>query len=217
MLEIIDSLGLRPDMVVGTSIGAIIGGLYASGYSGTQIDSLAAHAADRDDDPARTSRKFRRRSARCARSPCGRSGASRIRAAERRRARGRGQRVPHIADAARKSQGARKLRFAADSVPRGRDRCRDARAGRDRNGRSRARRARERGDPRRAAAGADRRSVARRRRHRGKRAGEGRARARRAARMDFAAAVRGAGSKNIRQPVHHHDACCSTRCSSRTR
>ncbi len=40
VLEIIDSLGLRPDMVVGTSIGAIIGGLYASGYSGRQIDSL---------------------------------------------------------------------------------------------------------------------------------------------------------------------------------
>ena len=29
VLEIIDSLGLRPDLVVGTSIGAIIGGLYA--------------------------------------------------------------------------------------------------------------------------------------------------------------------------------------------
>jgi NTE family protein len=40
VLEIMDSLGLRPDMVVGTSIGAIIGGLYASGYSGRQIDSL---------------------------------------------------------------------------------------------------------------------------------------------------------------------------------
>lgn len=39
VLEIMDSLGLRPDMVVGTSIGAIIGGLYASGYSGSQIDS----------------------------------------------------------------------------------------------------------------------------------------------------------------------------------
>jgi predicted acylesterase/phospholipase RssA len=40
VLEIMDSLGLRPDLVVGTSIGAIIGGLYASGYSGAQIDSL---------------------------------------------------------------------------------------------------------------------------------------------------------------------------------
>ncbi|HEV8409631.1 MAG TPA: patatin-like phospholipase family protein, partial [Gemmatimonadaceae bacterium] len=40
VLEVMDSLGLRPDLVVGTSIGAIIGGLYASGYSGRQIDSL---------------------------------------------------------------------------------------------------------------------------------------------------------------------------------
>jgi predicted acylesterase/phospholipase RssA len=40
VLEIMDSLGLKPDLVVGTSIGAIVGGLYASGYSGVQIDSV---------------------------------------------------------------------------------------------------------------------------------------------------------------------------------
>ncbi|MGH7655780.1 MAG: patatin-like phospholipase family protein, partial [Gemmatimonadaceae bacterium] len=39
VLEVMDSLGLKPDLVVGTSIGAIIGALYASGYSGKQIDS----------------------------------------------------------------------------------------------------------------------------------------------------------------------------------
>jgi predicted acylesterase/phospholipase RssA len=39
VIEIMDSLGLRPDLVVGTSIGAIIGAMYASGYSGKQIDS----------------------------------------------------------------------------------------------------------------------------------------------------------------------------------
>jgi NTE family protein len=39
VLEIMDSLGLKPDLIVGTSIGAIIGALYASGYSGKQIDS----------------------------------------------------------------------------------------------------------------------------------------------------------------------------------
>ena len=39
VLEVMDSLGLKPDLVVGTSIGAIIGALYASGYSGRQIDS----------------------------------------------------------------------------------------------------------------------------------------------------------------------------------
>ena len=40
VLEVMDSLGLKPDLVVGTSIGAIVGGLYASGYSGRQIDSV---------------------------------------------------------------------------------------------------------------------------------------------------------------------------------
>ena len=40
MLEVLDSLGLKPDLIVGTSVGAIIGALYASGYSGKQIDSL---------------------------------------------------------------------------------------------------------------------------------------------------------------------------------
>ncbi|MEJ2112693.1 MAG: patatin-like phospholipase family protein [Flavobacteriaceae bacterium] len=39
-LKVIDSLGLRVDYVAGTSMGAIIGSLYASGYSGKQIDSL---------------------------------------------------------------------------------------------------------------------------------------------------------------------------------
>jgi NTE family protein len=40
VIEVLDSLGVRPDLVVGTSMGAIIGALYASGYSGRQIDSL---------------------------------------------------------------------------------------------------------------------------------------------------------------------------------
>ncbi len=40
VIEVLDSLGIRPDYVVGTSIGAIVGALYASGYSGREIDSL---------------------------------------------------------------------------------------------------------------------------------------------------------------------------------
>ena len=40
VIEMLDSLKLRPDLIVGTSSGAIIGALYASGYSGTQIDSI---------------------------------------------------------------------------------------------------------------------------------------------------------------------------------
>ena len=39
-LKVIDSLGLRIDYVSGTSMGAIIGSLYASGYSGNQLDSI---------------------------------------------------------------------------------------------------------------------------------------------------------------------------------
>ncbi len=40
VLKIIDSLGIRVDHVSGTSMGAIIGSLYASGYSGKQLDSI---------------------------------------------------------------------------------------------------------------------------------------------------------------------------------
>jgi predicted acylesterase/phospholipase RssA len=40
VLRVLDSLGIRPDLVVGSSMGAIIGGLYASGYTAGQIDSL---------------------------------------------------------------------------------------------------------------------------------------------------------------------------------
>jgi len=40
VLKVIDSLGIRIDYVAGTSMGAIIGSLYASGYTGKQIDSI---------------------------------------------------------------------------------------------------------------------------------------------------------------------------------
>ena len=39
-LKIIDSLGIRVDYVAGTSMGAVVGSLYASGYTGKQIDSI---------------------------------------------------------------------------------------------------------------------------------------------------------------------------------
>lgn len=41
VLRALDSLRARPDLVVGTSMGALVGALYASGYSGRQIDSIA--------------------------------------------------------------------------------------------------------------------------------------------------------------------------------
>lgn len=40
ILAALDSLGVRPDYVVGTSIGAVVGALYAGGYRPRQIDSL---------------------------------------------------------------------------------------------------------------------------------------------------------------------------------
>lgn len=40
VLKVIDSLGVKIDYIAGTSMGAIIGALYASGYSGHQIDSV---------------------------------------------------------------------------------------------------------------------------------------------------------------------------------
>ena len=40
VLAALDSLGARPDLIVGTSMGAIVGALYAGGMSGRAIDSL---------------------------------------------------------------------------------------------------------------------------------------------------------------------------------
>ncbi len=40
VLKVIDSLGIKIDYVAGTSMGAIVGGLYASGYNAAQLDSI---------------------------------------------------------------------------------------------------------------------------------------------------------------------------------
>ncbi|HST07310.1 MAG TPA: patatin-like phospholipase family protein, partial [Gemmatimonadaceae bacterium] len=40
VIKVLDSLGIVPDIVVGTSMGAIVGGMYASGYSGVEIERL---------------------------------------------------------------------------------------------------------------------------------------------------------------------------------
>ncbi|MFL1010900.1 patatin-like phospholipase family protein [Flavisericum labens] len=40
VLKVIDSLGVKVDYIAGTSMGAIIGALYASGYSGKELDSI---------------------------------------------------------------------------------------------------------------------------------------------------------------------------------
>lgn len=41
ILRAIDSAGLKVDYITGTSMGSVVGGLYAAGYSGNQIESIA--------------------------------------------------------------------------------------------------------------------------------------------------------------------------------
>jgi len=61
VLKVIDSLGVKVDYIAGTSIGAVIGALYASGYSGKELDSIF-EAVDFDkiinDDLPRASKAF---------------------------------------------------------------------------------------------------------------------------------------------------------------
>lgn len=45
VLRVLDAAGVRPDLVVGTSMGAIIGALYASGLTGAEVDSVARSIA----------------------------------------------------------------------------------------------------------------------------------------------------------------------------
>lgn len=41
VLQALDSLGIVPDMIIGTSMGSIVGGLYSMGYSGDSIAKLS--------------------------------------------------------------------------------------------------------------------------------------------------------------------------------
>ena len=40
VLKEIDKAGIQLDYIAGTSMGAIVGGLYAAGYSGVQIEEI---------------------------------------------------------------------------------------------------------------------------------------------------------------------------------
>ncbi|WP_445736737.1 patatin-like phospholipase family protein [Mariniflexile sp.] len=44
VLQALDSLGIVPDLIVGNSMGSIVGGLYAMGYSGDSIANIAKNA-----------------------------------------------------------------------------------------------------------------------------------------------------------------------------
>ena len=41
ILQVLDSLGIVPDYIAGTSMGSVVGGLYAAGYSAHSVDSIA--------------------------------------------------------------------------------------------------------------------------------------------------------------------------------
>ncbi|WP_317127935.1 patatin-like phospholipase family protein [Hyunsoonleella flava] len=60
-LKVLDTLGVKVDYVAGTSMGAIIGSLYASGYTGKELDSIF-NSIDFDkiisDDLPRASKAF---------------------------------------------------------------------------------------------------------------------------------------------------------------
>ncbi|RCK75195.1 MAG: putative patatin-like phospholipase [Ignavibacteriae bacterium] len=43
VLKVFEKYNIIPDLIVGNSIGAIIGGLYSSGYSATQLESIAVN------------------------------------------------------------------------------------------------------------------------------------------------------------------------------
>lgn len=42
ILQVLDSLGIVPDYISGTSMGSVVGSLYAAGYTANQIDSIAS-------------------------------------------------------------------------------------------------------------------------------------------------------------------------------
>lgn len=44
LLQALDSLGIVPDIIMGTSMGSIVGGFYAAGYSGDSIAGIANNA-----------------------------------------------------------------------------------------------------------------------------------------------------------------------------
>ena len=44
VLKVLEEVGIRPDMIVGTSIGGIVGGLYSMGYKASAIDSIVRFA-----------------------------------------------------------------------------------------------------------------------------------------------------------------------------
>lgn len=61
VLSVLEENGLVPDIVTGTSMGGIVGGLFASGFSGTRLKEIASDLSlNNYIDKSATSRLFRR-------------------------------------------------------------------------------------------------------------------------------------------------------------
>lgn len=57
VIQVLDSLGIVPDLIVGTSIGGVVGGLYAAGYCPKEIEKITKDidwGGIFNDDPQRT-------------------------------------------------------------------------------------------------------------------------------------------------------------------
>jgi NTE family protein len=64
VLKVLEELHVRPDIIVGTSMGSIVGGLYAAGYSPDQLEHIIADTDWKDifvDSVDRRDRSYRRK------------------------------------------------------------------------------------------------------------------------------------------------------------
>jgi NTE family protein len=43
VLKVLEKLHVRKDCITGTSIGALVGGLYAAGYTANELEQFATH------------------------------------------------------------------------------------------------------------------------------------------------------------------------------
>ncbi len=166
------------DYVAGTSMGSIIGGLYATGMSADQLEATIRALNWSDifaDNTIRAERPFRRKrdDDLALFGPKFGVGAEIFVAAARRDQRSEDPVLPSDRD--ERARADEELRRAADSVPRNRRRHRHRQVGRHLAGRPRDRDAREHVDPGPVLADRLRGPPARRRRHRQQSAGQRRA------------------------------------------